>query len=163
MLARTGSSNSAPPPIGLLFVVRQLELPPHARLELDDLRQVDRALKDDVHRPPRVGPLHLPQDDRRLLKKRIFEPQNEMARVPGPGRETRSFPGLSAGRGQTWRISPAKLGRFLARPTRKMNCALCRGGLGMWRISQVCRLWNLPPAAVRCKMIRRTRVVRRIA
>ena len=34
-----------------------------------------------------------------LEKKRISEPKNDPGRAPCPGRETRSFPGLTAGRG----------------------------------------------------------------
>ena len=34
-----------------------------------------------------------------LEKKRIFEPKNDSGRAPCPERETRSFPGLTAGRG----------------------------------------------------------------
>ena len=42
-----------------------------------------------------------------LEKKRIFEPKNDPRRVPGPERETRSFPGLTAGRGR----EPGELAR----------------------------------------------------
>ena len=77
-------------------VVRDVERAgPHV-VEVDELMRLADHVQDDVHRPPRVGPLQLRADlqRRRGRKFWIFEQNFFYGRVPVPERGSRSFPTL---------------------------------------------------------------------